>query len=41
MAWIKPLKLFTGYLSANSLHVANNFFSAKKWLRIRQIFANI
>ena len=41
MAWIKPLKSFTGYLSADSLYVANDFFSAKKWLRIRQIYANI
>ena len=39
MAWIKPLKSFTGYLSADSLYVANDFFSAKKWLRIRQIYA--
>ena len=41
MARIKPLKSFTGYLSADSLYVANDFFSAKKWLRIRQIYANI
>ena len=41
MAWIKPLKSFAGYLSADSLYVANDFFSAKKWLRIRQIYANI
>ena len=41
MAWIKPLKSFTGYLSADSLYVANDFFSAKKWLRIREIYANI
>ena len=36
MAWIKPLKPFTGSLSANSLYAANDFFSAKKWLRIKQ-----
>ena len=35
------LKLFTGYLLANSLYVANDFFSAKKWLRLRQIYKNI
>ena len=40
-AWIKPLKSFTGYFSADNLFVANDFFSAKKWLRIRQIYANI